>query len=127
MADLRSHLWGVRSLPALSAAAMARASCTASSLDSPADRRKRPQRVRRPGGASAEHAALDLAAVVLEGVIQVHGGGLGGCFGIPVPDGTIDRLVFADGGAGVAAQPPQADDAGPALPHAGLADGGDEG
>src|ERR1043165_7928626 len=35
-------------------------------LDSPADRRKRPRPVGRPGGASAEHAALDFAAVVLE-------------------------------------------------------------
>src|SRR6478672_5973515 len=95
-------------------------------LDSPADRRKRPRRVRRPGGASAEYAALDFAAVVLERVVQVHGGGLGGCFGFPVPDSAVDRLVFADGGAGVAAQPAQADDAGPALQHTGLADGGDE-
>src|SRR5437667_6187688 len=76
--------------------------------------------------ASAEYAALDFAAVVLERVVQVHGGGLGGCFGLPVPDGAVDRLVFADGGVGVPAQPAQADDAGPALQHAGLANGGDE-
>src|SRR5436190_12934369 len=81
---------------------------------------------RGPGRSSAEHAALDLAAVVLERVVQVHGGGLGGRLGIAVPDGAVDRLVLADGGGGVAAEPAQADDAGPALQHAGLADGGDE-
>ena len=38
----------------------------------------------------------------------------------------VDRLVFADGGVGVAADSAQADVAGLALQHAGLADGGDE-
>jgi L-galactose dehydrogenase len=27
----------------------------------------------------------------------VHGGGLCGCFGFPVPDGAVDRFVFIDG------------------------------
>src|SRR5438874_6188084 len=44
--------------------------------------------------ASAEYAALDFAAVVLERVVQVHGGGLGGCFGLPVPDGAVDGAMY---------------------------------
>jgi predicted TIM-barrel fold metal-dependent hydrolase len=49
----------------------------------------------------------------------VHGGGLGGCFRLAVPDRPVDRVVLVDGGVGVAAHPAQADDAG--LAAAGLA------
>src|SRR5579859_6920625 len=77
-------------------------------------------------GCSAEHPALYLAAVVLQGAVQVHGGGLCGGFGWPVPDGTVDRVVFFHGGVGAAADSAQADDAGLTLQHACFADRGDE-
>ena len=51
----------------------------------------------------AEDAPLDLAAVVLQGVVQVHGGGVRGRFRLAVADRAVDRLVLLDGGVGMAA------------------------
>src|SRR3954451_5317728 len=75
----------------------------------------------------AEDAALDLAAVVLEGVVQVHGGGLGGRVRVAVADRPVDRGVFLDGFRRVAADGAvQADGARLVLQAAGLAHGDDE-
>jgi hypothetical protein len=56
----------------------------------------------------------------------MHGDGVCGRIGIPVPDRPVDRFVLIDGGVGVAAHPAQADDAGLALQHARFANRGDE-
>lgn len=45
---------------------------------------------------STENAALDLLAVVGQGVVQVCGGGLGSGFRVGVADGLVDGVVFLD-------------------------------
>src|ERR1700722_12384875 len=52
---------------------------------------------------SSEYAALDLATVVLKGVVQVYRGCLGGCLRLSIPDGAVDRLMLLDRGGGVTA------------------------
>src|SRR6185312_10695738 len=77
--------------------------------------------------ASAEDAALDLAPVILERVVQMHSGRLGGGLRVAAPDRLVDRGVFLDRAVGVAAGGAvQSDGAGLALQAAGLAYRGDE-
>ena len=52
----------------------------------------------------AEDAAPDLAPVVLERVIQVHGRGVRRGVRVAVTDGPVDGGVFLDGFGGVAAK-----------------------
>src|SRR5947209_9179959 len=77
--------------------------------------------------ASAEDAALNLATVVLERVVQMDRGRLGRGLRVAVPDRLIDGGVLLDRAVGVAAggavQPYRA---GLALQAAGLAHRGDE-
>ena len=49
------------------------------------------------GGFHAEDAALNLATIVLEGVVQMHHGGVGGRIGLAIADRAVDRVVFLDG------------------------------
>src|SRR4051794_36329339 len=62
--------------------------------------------------AFAEDATLDLAAVVLERVVEVQDGGVGRRVRQAVADRAIDRVMFFDGLGGVSSYPADADQAG---------------
>ena len=78
------------------------------------------------GGFHAEDAALDLATVVLECVVQMDHGGVGGGIRLAIADRAVDRVVFLDRFGGVSADSADADDAGLPLQPTRFTYGGDE-